>query len=93
MYGRLTTLRMHHNIYCNTRTINFLSTAYHIAMDTITKRFNCGFKTNGRNLVPYSGFCLQGPISVKHQFLCPAVISVISIAICEVILLPKNVIS
>ena len=30
---------------------------------------------------PYSGFCLRGPISAKHQFLCPAVISAIIISV------------
>ena len=28
----------------------------------------------------YRGFCLQAPISAKHQFLCPAVISAIIIS-------------
>ena len=30
--------------------------------------------------IPYSKFCLQGPISAKHQFLCPAIISAIIIS-------------
>ena len=30
--------------------------------------------------IPYSGFCLQGPISVNHQFFCPVVISAIIIS-------------
>ena len=31
------------------------------------------WKRAGR-VIPYGGFCLQGPISANHQFLCPAVI-------------------
>ena len=30
--------------------------------------------------IPCIGFCLQGPISAKYQFLCPAVISAIIIS-------------
>ena len=42
---------------------------------------NLGYTTIiSHSILPYSEFIVQGLISAKHQFLCPAVISVITIS-------------
>ena len=59
---------------------------------SISQNANCdnlvGFPKSGHSFINvyckcllYNGFCLRGPISVKHQFLCPAVISAIVISV------------